>query len=281
MKALYKWLVSTLAAPRALRLGLLLMLCLALPATVAYSQRDPDKEHLPKIKKPPRKPAAAKVSAKPKAASLSSQASKASPASSNAKVADAEKPPVSRPNTNAKTAAPAATETVATPPAPPPVLEKGAISIDIAALILSDFPDAEMQIRLDGVAVTAASKSSTRIEITEIPYGLHLFQFTHPTLAECKREIDIKAPLTYTNLTCSLTAGGLIVQSEPDAALLLDGKPLATIGKDGASAIVYLPLGEHTLKVSKLGYLTHNEVIYIDPGVNQKQITLVRQLNQN
>lgn len=149
----------------------------------------------------------------------------------------------------------------------------GSIVIELAALKLDPFDDSDLHIFINEVELTdKKKKSETRAEFENIANGRYTLTIKHPTIADCKQEIEIKIGVPiYILPTLNIKRGRLIVEGEPGAKVFIDDKQEAIIGEDG-EAIIYPLIGQRALKVMKDGQPPVQKTIFIMEGENFEKI---------
>jgi hypothetical protein len=144
---------------------------------------------------------------------------------------------------------------------------KGSVLIDFSSLKLDPYNEPDLQILLNDVSFAERKEiSDTLLELENVPGGLYTLTFKHPTIEDQKQELEVKINSRIRiNPVFNIVRGKLIVESENGAKIFLDDKYETTILSDN-EAIIFASLGEHRLQITKEGFTTYQETIFIAAG---------------
>jgi hypothetical protein len=144
---------------------------------------------------------------------------------------------------------------------------EGSILIDFSSFKLDPYHEPELQVLLNGNSLAVKGKiSDTLLELENIPNGRCTLTFKHPTIEDLQREVEVKINgRVHLNPVFNIVRGKLIVESENGAKIFLDDKYEMTILRDN-KAIIFAALGEHSLQITKEGFTTYQETIFVTPG---------------
>jgi hypothetical protein len=151
---------------------------------------------------------------------------------------------------------------VALPPA-----GKGSILIDFLSLQLDPYNEPELQLLLNGISFGERKEiSDTLLELENVPSGVYTLTVKHPTIEDYQQELEVKiAGRARINPIFNIVRGKLIIEGENGAKIFIDDKYETTILSDNET-VVFASLGEHRLKMTREGFTTHQETIFITAG---------------
>jgi hypothetical protein len=110
----------------------------------------------------------------------------------------------------------------------------------------------DVQVLIDGSPAGKINKSSSQIDLIDLPTGLHNVQIRHPAMELWEEKIEVKGgvvipfPVTFKRKMASL-----VVKSEPGAMIFVDNAPKASLDSRGQATIADLEPGQHTVRAEK------------------------------
>jgi hypothetical protein len=121
-----------------------------------------------------------------------------------------------------------------------------------------DFFDDDTTVLLDGESLDSVGAfveaiSENKIEIRNVPFGVHRVRIKHPAINDVEQRVEVASPMHFINLSFEIVAAILTIVTEPGAEVLVDGKRACIVPLSG-EARVYLAPGLHTIRIEKPGY---------------------------
>ncbi|MBI3652942.1 MAG: hypothetical protein HY231_18100 [Acidobacteria bacterium] len=143
----------------------------------------------------------------------------------------------------------------------------GTLLIELKALQLDPFDEADFHILIDGIEPADKQPvSATSLELQNLPCGHYTLTFKHPTIEDYTQEVEVKmGSRLRINPMFNVVRGRLIVHGQPGATLYLDNQSASVIQENG-EAIVYATIGEHCLKIVHQDGTTTQKTIYVGAG---------------
>lgn len=99
-------------------------------------------------------------------------------------------------------------------------------------------------------------KEEKQVELDDVPEGYHTLSISSPRIADWKRDrVRVQGGATsYITTTFELALANLIVRSEPDAEIYLDGMMAGKTSSTGELRIPEKKPGKHTIRAEKDGF---------------------------
>ena len=166
-------------------------------------------------------------------------------------------------------------------PATVPATGFGAIALDLSPIEADFTDDPELHIFVDGMEM-AKKQNDKQFVVSSIPVGAHSLKITHPMIRDYIRD-DIRIPaagmkVNYANLEFTIIYHRLIILSEPQAKVCINGECKEKTDGDGVAVFYLSPQDPYNIKILKDGYLPREEVkfyvakpeIYLDLRLTKK-----------
>jgi hypothetical protein len=141
-------------------------------------------------------------------------------------------------------------------------------------LLLGSFKP-EMEILLDGKAAAGAVRSENRIELKDVPAGMHKLQVQHQAFELWGEDINVTAGIpTPVSVAFKRKLTLLSVKSEPGAMIYVDNLPKDRVTESGDVKIPGIEPGQHKIRAEKEGYDPAEVAQTFDAGDAEITLTL-------
>ena len=143
-----------------------------------------------------------------------------------------------------------------------PATSFGAIALDLSSIEADFTDDPELRIFVDGMEMSK-KQNDKQFVVNSVPVGAHTLKITHPMIQDFTYDIKVPsagAKVNYANLEFAVTRHRLIILSEPQAKVCINGECKEMTDEDGVAVFYLSPQDPYKIKIQKDGYLSREEV---------------------